>query len=91
MTKDGVEKVLVLFVAGRSPNSMAAVANLKRAIKTIGLDDIELEIVDVYDRPDLAVTSRVLVTPALLRGKEPSAARLVGDLSAYPELVAFLS
>ncbi len=79
----------LLFVAGKSPNSIAALAHVRRAIERTART-IELIVVDVFERPDEAFAARVLVTPALLRADAPGGARLVGDLSATAELEAFI-
>jgi circadian clock protein KaiB len=81
---------LVLFVAGESPNSVAALANLRRAIELEGPKRFELEVVDVFERAERALSEHVLVTPTLIRVAPPSVRRLVGDLSATIELYAFL-
>jgi hypothetical protein len=81
---------LILFVSGDSPNSRAAIGNLHRALADIGLSDEDVEIVDVFDRPDIAATARVLVTPALIRRADPEA-RILGDLSSTTQLVTFLT
>ncbi len=80
---------LVLFVAGDSPNSRAAVANLRRTLATLGGSDEDVEIIDVFDRPDIASIARVLVTPALIRRSDPQM-RILGDLSSVQQLLAFL-
>ena len=81
---------LVLFVAGESPNSVAALANLRHAMELGGSERFELEVVDVFERADRALAEHVLVTPTLIRVEPPSVRRLVGDLSATIELYAFL-
>lgn len=81
---------LVLFVAGVSPNSRAARTNLERTLAELGRSDIIVEVVDVVVRPDLALASRVLVTPTLMRSDNPHQ-RVFGDLSARGELLAFLA
>jgi circadian clock protein KaiB len=82
---------LVLFVAGESPNSVAALANLRRAIEVEGPKRFELQIVDVFESTERAVAEHVLVTPTLIRVAPPSVRRLVGDLSGAIELCAFLN
>jgi circadian clock protein KaiB len=79
----------ILFIADNSPNSRAAVANLHRALASLGRSESEIEIIDVFDRPDLAASARVLVTPALLR-RSDATARILGDLSASRQLLEFL-
>jgi hypothetical protein len=85
----GASGSLILFVAGDSPNSRAAVANLRRTLVALGGSDDDIEIIDVFERPDVASLARVLVTPALLRRSDPRA-RILGDLSSAQQLLAFL-
>jgi circadian clock protein KaiB len=80
--------VLYLFVASDAPKSVIAIANLQRALVDLSGLHFALEIINVYDNPDRALTNRVLVTPTLLA---PAAARrLTGDLSDEPQLHYFL-
>jgi circadian clock protein KaiB len=83
---DGI--VLYLFVANDAPKSIMAIDNIRRALAELTDRSFELEIVNVYDDPDRALSNRVLVTPTLLA---PGAARrLVGDLSEKSQLHYFL-
>ena len=85
----GATGPLILFVAGDSPNSRAAVANLRRTLAALGASDDDIQIIDVFERPDIASTAKVLVTPALIRRSDPQA-RILGDLSSAQQLLAFL-
>jgi circadian clock protein KaiB len=79
---------LVLFVASDAPKSLIAIENLQRALIELVELTFLLEIVNVYDDPERALSNRVLVTPTLLA---PAAARrLVGDLSEKSQLHYFL-
>jgi hypothetical protein len=79
------EKTFLLFVAGDTPNSRTAIANLCNALG----GDRDFEIVDVYEQPDRAAQFDVFVTPTLLRRADPRS-RLFGDLSSSGPLVEFL-
>jgi circadian clock protein KaiB len=80
--------LLYLFVAGDAPKSIVAIGNIRRALAELSDRNFSLEIVNVYEDPDRALSNRVLVTPTLLA---PAAARrLVGDLSETPQLHDFL-
>jgi circadian clock protein KaiB len=80
--------VLFLFVANDAPKSIIAIENIQRALAELTDRSFDLEIVNVYDDPDRALSNRVLVTPTLLA---PAAARrLVGDLSEKTQLHYFL-
>jgi circadian clock protein KaiB len=79
---------LYLFVANDGTRSIAAIANIKGALIEMPDRAFALEIVNVFDDPDRALTHRVLVTPTLLA--PASARRLVGDLSEATQLRYFL-
>jgi circadian clock protein KaiB len=79
---------LFLFVASDAPKSIIAIENLRCALTELAELPFLLEIVNVYDDPERALSNRVLVTPTLLA---PAAARrLVGDLSETSQLLYFL-
>ncbi len=69
---------LRLYVTGSAPNSIAALANLK-AVRA-ALDEHELEVVDVLQRPERAVADDLLVTPTLLKVAPRPTCRIVGNL-----------
>jgi circadian clock protein KaiB len=81
---------LLLFVAGDSPNSVAALENLRLAIEDQGAEHFRLEIVDVFVSPDRALADQIIVTPTLLRVAPASSRRLIGDLSARSDLISFI-
>lgn len=86
MPPNGVQ--LFLFVANDAPKSVIAIENIRRALSELTDLTFLLEIVNVYDDPDRALSNRVLVTPTLLA---PAAARrMVGDLSEKRQLHYFL-
>jgi len=72
---------LVLFVAGASPNSVAAIANLQALRAGALAGRSELEIVDVFEHAERASAEGVLVTPTLLRLEPAPKCRIVGNLS----------
>ena len=80
---------LILFVAGNSPNSIAALSHVRRAIDR-AKRAIDLVVIDVFERPEEAFAARVLVTPALIRADDPQGTRLIGDLTATAELEMFI-
>jgi circadian clock protein KaiB len=70
-----------LFIAGASPNSVAAVAALRALIAEFAGLRIDMEIVDVLVDPQRALRARVLVTPMLLKVEPPPERRILGNLS----------
>jgi circadian clock protein KaiB len=77
----GGKLLLRLYVAGKAPNSVEAVTNLKAICKEWLADDAyELEVIDVLEKPSRALEDGVLVTPTLVKeGPEPVS--IVGTLS----------
>jgi circadian clock protein KaiB len=72
--------VLRLYVAGRAPNSVQAIANLE-AICREHLKDHKLEVIDVLEHPSRAMAEGVLVTPSLAKIAPFPATTVVGNLS----------
>jgi circadian clock protein KaiB len=72
--------VLRLYVAGESPSSRRAIANLKAICTTEFDDQCEVEVLDVLENAERALADGVLVTPTLIRISPPRRT-IVGDLS----------
>lgn len=77
-----------LYVTGRTPNSVRAVANLRRICQEALQGQAEVQIVDVLEDPQLAEDERILATPTLIKAFPLPARRIVGDLSD-PDKVLF--
>ena len=73
--------ILRLYVAGQSPNSVRAIANIK-AICAENLDGrYTLEVIDLYQQPQLAKDHQIVAVPTLIRKLPPPLRRIIGDLS----------
>ena len=70
-----------LYVAGESPNSMQALANLTALCRTHLPDRHEIEIVDVFRQSRRALVDGILMTPTLLKLAPAPLRTLVGTLS----------
>lgn len=73
--------VFTLYVAGRSPRSSQAAANLERLGKERLGGAYDLTIVDVADEPDRAEAARILTTPTLVKEAPGQPRRVTGDLA----------
>jgi circadian clock protein KaiB len=72
---------LRLYVAGESPKSLTAFANLK-ALCDEHLDHpYEIEIVDLLQNPRLARGDEILAIPTLVRRLPAPMRKIIGDLS----------
>jgi circadian clock protein KaiB len=81
--KDGAANVtLRLYVAGQTPKSLAALANLKKVCDThLFMHNIDLEVVDLLEKPQLAQADQILAIPTLVRKLPSPIKRIIGDLS----------
>lgn len=81
---------LRLYVAGKSPNSLRALANLRAMCgEWLADDDWHLEVVDVFADPMRAAEDKILVTPTLLK-LTPPVVQIIGDLSRRETVLAAL-
>lgn len=78
-----VEKTwqLRLYVAGQSPKSMTAFANLKRICREHLGDQFSVEVVDLLVNPQLAKGDQILAVPTLVRKLPEPIKKIIGDLS----------
>ena len=73
--------MLRLFVTGASARSARAIANIKRICESQGSNLFLLEVVDIYQQPELARAAQLVASPTLLKTQPPPERRMVGDLS----------
>ena len=72
---------LRLYLAGQTPKSVAALANLRRICDTHLPDRVTIEIIDLRERPELAQQDDIIVIPTLVRRLPPPIRKIIGDLS----------
>jgi len=72
---------LRLYVAGQTPKSLAAIANLKK-ICADGFDGgYHIEVIDLMKNPALARDHQILAIPTLVRSLPVPICKIIGDLS----------
>ena len=75
------EFLLRLYVAGQTPRSLRAVANMRRICAEQLQGQYQLEVIDLYQQPQLAEGEQIVAVPALIK-RLPSPLRMViGDMS----------
>jgi len=68
-------------VAGQTPKSITALANLKRLCETHLAGQYHIEVVDLVSQPQLARRDDIVVIPTLVRQLPPPIRKIIGDLS----------
>jgi circadian clock protein KaiB len=79
-----------LYVAGNSPNSAQAVANLHALCREHLPGRHEIEIVDVLRNPQRALAEGVLITPLLVRLSPEPGCEIIGNLGDRPTVIQAL-
>ncbi len=71
---------LRLYVAGQTPRSLTALANLKRLCESHLPGRYSIEIVDLVKHPQLAAGDQIVAIPTLVRKLPEPLRKIVGDL-----------
>lgn len=72
---------LRLYVAGQTPKSVAAFANLKRVCEEHLAGKYKIEVIDLMVNPQLARGDQIIAIPTLVRKLPPPLRKIIGDLS----------
>lgn len=70
-----------MYVAGQTPKSLRAFANLKRLCEERLKDRYTIEVVDLLVQPRLARDDQILAIPTLVRKLPVPMRKIIGDLS----------
>lgn len=79
-TNDEVQ-ILRLYIAGQTPRSIKAFANLKKLCEEHLTGKYRLEVIDLVQNPALAAGDQILAVPTLVRRLPEPVRRIIGDLS----------
>jgi circadian clock protein KaiB len=72
---------LRLYVAGQTPKSVIAFANLKKIAEEYLAGKYRIEVIDLQRNPQLAGNDQILALPTLVRRLPPPIKKIIGDLS----------
>lgn len=82
--------VMKLYVAGQSPRSVNALANLKRICEENLQGRYELDVIDLYQQPQLALGEQIIAIPTLIKSLPSPSRRIIGDMSNTERVLAGL-
>ena len=68
-------------MAGQTPKSILALANLKKICQEHLAEKYNIEIIDLVRNPQLARKDQILAIPTLVRNLPPPIKKIIGDLS----------
>jgi len=72
---------LRLYVAGQTPKSLTAFANLKKICEEHLAGQYHIEVIDLLKKPQLASGDQILAIPTLVRKLPEPIRKIIGDLS----------
>ena len=72
---------LRLYVAGMTPKSLAAFANLKKICEDHLSGQYSIEVIDLVEQPQLSKGDQILAIPTLVRKLPVPVRKIIGDLS----------
>jgi circadian clock protein KaiB len=90
-TKTTEKWELRLYVAGHSPRSQEAFANLKRICEEHLKGSYTIEVVDLVENPQLAKGDQILAVPTLVRKLPPPIRKIIGTLSEEDRVLVGLN
>jgi circadian clock protein KaiB len=73
--------VLRLYVAGLMPKSVLAISNIKKICDENLRGRYELEVIDLYQQPQLAQGEQIVAVPTLIKRLPAPLRRVIGDMS----------
>jgi circadian clock protein KaiB len=82
--------VLRLYVTGRDHVTDRAAEVLRSHCETIVPTDVDMEVIDILESPEVAEANRILATPTLIKELPPPVRRVIGDISDVDRVAKFL-
>ena len=82
---------LVLYVAGTTPKSLEAFANLKKICEEYLKGQYSITIVDLVKNPKLAKGDQIIAIPTLVRKLPEPIKKIIGDLSNKEKVLVGLN
>jgi circadian clock protein KaiB len=83
--------ILKLFVSGILQNSVRAIRNINRICELHLKGNYKLEIIDIYQQPDLAISEQIIVIPVMIIKFPLPERRIIGDLSDTEKVLETLN
>lgn len=84
------KKKLRLYVAGTSTRSSTAISNVRGMCEQYFKGGFDLEVIDIYQQPELAEKENIIAAPTLVRSLPPPLRRIVGDMTDKDRVILVL-
>ena len=89
---DSTEEIwnLRLYVAGQTPKSLTALANLKKICEEHLAGKYRIEVIDLFEKPQLAKGDQIIAIPTLVRKLPEPLKKIIGDLANTERVLVVL-
>ena len=78
---------LRLYVTGTTPHSVTAISRIKAFCEENLKGRYDLEVIDIYQRPQLARDEQILAIPTLIRSLPDPLRQYIGDLARLERIL----
>jgi len=82
--------VLRLYVTGTTPRSSRAITNVRRICEEHLHNRYDLEVIDIYQQPELAAKAQIVAVPTLVRELPLPLRKFIGELPDKDHLLVGL-
>lgn len=82
---------LRLYIAGNTPKSATALANLRKYCEEHLKGQYKIEVIDLLVQPQLAAGDQILAVPTLVRKVPVPIRKIIGDLSNEEKVLVGLN
>ena len=82
--------LLRLYVTGSTPRSARSIFNIRKLCEERLLGHYKLEVVDIYQQPEMAREEQIIAAPTLIKKLPLPLRKLVGDLSDHERVLVGL-
>jgi len=79
--KTRAKYILRLYVTGTTNRSVTALTNLKKICEQYLEGQYDLEVIDLYQMPSLALKEQIIAAPTLIKKLPLPFRRIIGDMS----------
>ena len=83
--------ILKLFVSGMTPSSLRAIRNIREICRVHLAGRYELEVIDIYQQPELGKQEQIVAAPTLLKKLPTPLQQFIGDLSNTEKILVGLN
>jgi len=85
-----MKRRISLYIAGDAPNSLRARKNITELCEHAPEGDVELNVIDIVETPEVAYDQQIIAVPVLVREHPTPVGKLIGDLSDKEQVLRFL-